>query len=55
MNKCFFQVKIALHSLGRKAMFGTGNLEMLKERIRRDKRITAVFISTDILQGIQHR
>jgi hypothetical protein len=53
--KCFFQVKIALYSLGKKSLFGTGNLQMLKERIRREKQITAIFISTDILRGIQHR
>jgi hypothetical protein len=55
VNNCFFQVKIALYSLGRKTLFGTGNLEVLKDRIRRDKRITAVFISTDVLRGLQHR
>jgi len=41
--------------LGKKSLFGTGNLQMLKERIYRDKQITAVFVSTDILRGIQHR
>lgn len=50
-----FQVKLALYSLGKKSLFGTGNLEMLKEKICKDKQITAVFISTDILRGIQHR
>lgn len=50
-----FQVKIALYSLGKKSLFGTGNLEMLKKKISKDKQITAVFISTDILRGIQHR
>ncbi|XP_023707489.1 putative GTP-binding protein 6 isoform X2 [Cryptotermes secundus] len=49
------KVKIALYSLGKKSLFGTGNLEMLKKRICKDKQITAVFISTDILRGIQHR
>jgi hypothetical protein len=48
-------VKIAVHSLGKKSLFGTGNIEMLKQKIRKDKQITAVFISTHILQGIQHR
>ncbi|GFG38663.1 hypothetical protein Cfor_01681 [Coptotermes formosanus] len=48
-------VKVALYSLGKKSLFGTGNLQMLKERIYGDKQITAVFISTDILRGIQHR
>lgn len=48
-------VKVGLHSLGKKSLFGTGNLQMLKERIYRDKQITAVFVSTDILRGIQHR
>jgi hypothetical protein len=55
VNKCFLQVKVALYSLGKKSLFGTGNLQMLKERIYGDKQITAVFISTDILRGIQHR
>jgi len=36
-------------------MFGTGNLESLKERIRKNKQMTAVFISTDVLRGMQHR
>jgi hypothetical protein len=48
-------MKIAVHSLEKKSLFGTGNIEMLKEKIRKGRQITAVFISTDILRGIQHR
>lgn len=49
------KIKISLTSFEKKTFFGTGNLKMLKDKIQMNKQITAVFLSTNMLQGIQHR
>ncbi|XP_066996839.2 putative GTP-binding protein 6 isoform X1 [Anabrus simplex] len=46
---------ISMKSFEKKTFFGSGNYEMLKEKIRKDKSVTAVFISTQMLRGMQHR
>ncbi|PSN40424.1 hypothetical protein C0J52_09261 [Blattella germanica] len=49
------KIKISLNSLDKKALFGTGNLETLKKQIQKNKQVTAVFISVNLLRGIQLR
>ncbi|XP_046982683.1 putative GTP-binding protein 6 [Schistocerca americana] len=46
---------ISLKNFDKKTFFGKGNLERLQQRIRKDKKVTGVFISTNILKGIQHK
>ncbi|KAK7864882.1 hypothetical protein R5R35_001974 [Gryllus longicercus] len=46
---------IGLKSFKKKSFFGSGNFEMLKKNVRRNERITAVFISTKTLSSSQHR
>nr|ANO53997.1 gtbp6 [Eyprepocnemis plorans] len=46
---------ISLKNFDKKTFFGKGNLERLQQRIRKDKKITGVFVSTNILKGVQHR
>lgn len=46
---------ISMKNFDKKTFFGQGNLERLQKRIRTDKKITGVFISTNMLKGIQHK
>ncbi|XP_063995298.1 putative GTP-binding protein 6 [Diachasmimorpha longicaudata] len=46
-------IRIGLMSLKRKQLFGKGNLEMLRNRVRSDPNITAVFISINLLRHVQ--
>ncbi|XP_063228745.1 putative GTP-binding protein 6 [Bacillus rossius redtenbacheri] len=49
------KMTVPLMSLGKKTLFGKGNLESLHHRISKDERITAVFVSVDMLTSLQHR
>lgn len=44
---------ISLLSLERKQLFGSGNLESIKTRIKCGRNITAIFISTNTLKHVQ--
>lgn len=46
-------IKISLESLDKKQMFGKGNLELLKKKVRRDPSITCVFINIGTLKNTQ--
>lgn len=48
-------MKVGLTSFRKHTFFGPGNLDSIAEHIRRDKRISAVFISTNVLKPIQHQ
>lgn len=47
------KIIVSLESLEKKTLFGSGNLEKLKKKIRGDKNITAVFINVCNLQNVQ--
>ncbi|KAJ8884198.1 hypothetical protein PR048_016055 [Dryococelus australis] len=52
---CVPQMTVSLMSLGKKTLFGKGNLEMLRHKISKDEQITAVFLSVNMLTRMQHR
>lgn len=49
------KMALGLKSFEKKTFFGSGNFDTLRLQIRRDPRITAVFISTKMLRSVQHR
>lgn len=53
LNDTNFSVAISLEHLNRKTLFSSGNLEMLKRKIRGNPQITSVFINTSALKSIQ--
>lgn len=48
-------MKVGLTSYRKHAFFGPGNLDTIAAKIRQDKRISAVFISSNTLKPIQHQ
>ncbi|XP_015111292.1 putative GTP-binding protein 6 [Diachasma alloeum] len=46
-------MRIGLMSLKKNSLFGKGNLEMLRDKVRKDPNITAVFISINLLRHVQ--
>lgn len=48
-------IKIGLTSYRKHTFFGPGNLDAIALKVKQDKRITAVFISTNVLKPIQHQ
>lgn len=48
-------MKVGLTAYRKLAFFGPGNVDSIAAKIRQDKRISAVFISTNILKPIQHQ
>jgi hypothetical protein len=48
-------IKIPVESLEKKNVFGSGQFEDLQKKIVRNPNISAVFISTNILRGIQRK
>lgn len=48
-------MKVGLTSYRKHTFFGPGNLDNIAAKIRQDKRISAVFISSNILKPIQHQ
>ncbi|KAI5705669.1 hypothetical protein M8J76_015093 [Diaphorina citri] len=46
---------ISLLSFDKKSFFGKGNLELLKRQVRGDARVTAVFVSVDVLKLHQQK
>lgn len=46
---------INLTSFNKKTFFGKGNLEFISNKVRSNKNITAIFLSVNILQPVQHR
>nr|CAH0111880.1 unnamed protein product [Daphnia galeata] len=53
--KCVDSIKIPVESLEKKNVFGSGQFEDLQKKIVRNPNISAVFISTNILRGIQRK
>lgn len=53
--KCVGSIKVPLVTLEKKQLFGTGTFDKLRQQIRPDLKISAVFVSTDRLQGIQRK
>ncbi|XP_071455198.1 putative GTP-binding protein 6 [Hetaerina americana] len=51
--KVVFSLKVPLHSLDKKTLFGHGSLEVLQEKVKSNELATAVFISVDLLKGYQ--
>lgn len=48
-------IKVGLTSYRKHSFFGPGNLDLIAAKIDRDKRISAVFVSTNVLKPIQHQ
>lgn len=48
-------LKIGLTSYRKHSFFGPGNMDTIATKIRDDKRISAVFVSTNVLKPIQHQ
>lgn len=48
-------MKVGLTSYRKHSFFGPGNLDTIADKIRRDKRISAVFVSSNVLKPIQHQ
>lgn len=48
-------IKVGLTSFRKHTFFGPGNMDTIAEKIAQDRRISAVFISTNILKPIQHQ
>lgn len=52
---CVQSVKVPLVTLEKKQLFGSGNFENLANQIRSNQKVSAVFVSTNILRGLQKR
>lgn len=48
-------MKVGLTSFRKHTFFGPGNLDLIADHIKRDKRISAIFVSTNVLKPIQHQ
>lgn len=48
-------IKIGLTSYRKLTFFGPGNMDAIALKVKQDKRITAVFVSTNVLKPIQHQ
>lgn len=48
-------LKVGLTSYRKHSFFGPGNLDSIASQIRQDKRISAVFVSTNVLKPVQHQ
>jgi len=48
-------IKVGLTTFQKQTFFGPGNVDSISEMIAQDKRISAVFISVNILKPIQHQ
>ncbi|CAH1711790.1 unnamed protein product [Aphis gossypii] len=46
---------VGLTSYRKHTFFGPGNVDAIAERVARDRRITAVFVSVNVLKPIQHQ
>lgn len=52
---CVDAIKVPTETLAKKRVFGTGKFDTLKEQIRKDVKISAVFLSVNLLSGIQKK
>jgi len=50
---CVDSIKTPLLSMGKKLLFGTGKLEELQKIVRRNSKISAIFVSVNQLTGLQ--
>lgn len=48
-------MKVGLTSYRKQTFFGPGNLDSIASLVKQDKRISAVFVSTNILKPVQHQ
>lgn len=53
--KCVDTVKMPVETLDKKQLFGAGQFEKLQQEVRRNPMISAVFVSTNRLRGIQKK
>ena len=53
--KCVDTIKVPLESIEKKHVFGTGVFESLQQQVVRNPNISAVFVSVNILRGIQRK
>lgn len=53
--KCVETIKVPVETLEKKNVFGTGQLENLQKQIRRNPQVSAVFVSLNLLRGIQRK
>lgn len=53
--KCVDSIKIPTETLGKKQVFGSGQFENLQQQIVRNPNISAVFVSLNILRGVQRK
>ncbi|XP_046631453.1 putative GTP-binding protein 6 [Daphnia pulicaria] len=53
--KCVDAIKVPVESLEKKTIFGSGQFESLQKNIVANPNISAVFVSTNVLRGIQRR
>jgi len=52
---CVNAIKVPTETLAKKRVFGKGKFDDLKEQIRKDIKISAVFVSINILNGVQKK
>ncbi len=53
--KCVDTLKVALESMEKKHVFGVGVFENLRQKVVRNPNISAVFVSINLLRGIQRK
>lgn len=53
--KVIDEMQIGLTSYRKHSFFGPGNLDLIAQKVRENKRISAIFVSTNVLKPIQHQ
>lgn len=48
-------IKVGLTSFQKHTFFGPGNVDAIADRVARDQRVSAVFVSVNVLKSIQHQ
>ncbi|KAI9551895.1 hypothetical protein GHT06_022231 [Daphnia sinensis] len=53
--KCIDAMKVPVESLEKKNVFGSGQFESLQKKLQKNPNISAVFVSVNLLRGIQRK
>ncbi|VVC41410.1 GTP-binding protein, middle domain,GTP binding domain,GTPase HflX, N-terminal,P-loop containing [Cinara cedri] len=49
------EMQVGLTSFRKHSFFGPGNLDLIAQKVRENKRISAIFVSTNVLKPAQHQ
>lgn len=49
------EMQVGLTSYRKHSFFGPGNLDLIAEKVRKNKQISAIFVSTNVLKPAQHK